>query len=337
MGMAPAPVFEFHSGFWVNLHHVLYEQARIREQRPTERSTSTLPPGNPKERDKDGLPATPGSLSAEEERGWNEALDYYVAVMARRDLLFDGEMVDIQNQLADRENCKDLSGRSGTGCAALLSPELVAALEKAAPVYRARWWAEHDQINRAWVAEVTPLVREYGRQLADQLTTVYRTDWPNGRIRVDVTHYAGLFGGYTSLDPLHITISGAEERNRGLAALEILLHQASHALGGEVREVLLREYRQRGKPIPRELWEAILFYTVGELMKRLPEIKEITAGRKNSEEATAAKRYGLQSRGWQNFHATLERHWKPYLEGVTHGAAAPDDFERALAHVVDSL
>ena len=26
--IAPLPVFEFHSGFWLNLHHTLYRQAR---------------------------------------------------------------------------------------------------------------------------------------------------------------------------------------------------------------------------------------------------------------------------------------------------------------------
>src|SRR5579864_2762613 len=26
---APLPVFEFHSGFWLNLHHTLYRQARL--------------------------------------------------------------------------------------------------------------------------------------------------------------------------------------------------------------------------------------------------------------------------------------------------------------------
>src|ERR1700710_607428 len=26
----PLPVFEFHSGFWVNLHHTLYQEAKFR-------------------------------------------------------------------------------------------------------------------------------------------------------------------------------------------------------------------------------------------------------------------------------------------------------------------
>ena len=33
-GYGPLPVFEFHSGFWVNLHQFLYHEARLRESTP---------------------------------------------------------------------------------------------------------------------------------------------------------------------------------------------------------------------------------------------------------------------------------------------------------------
>ncbi|MBI1750106.1 MAG: hypothetical protein HY234_02250 [Acidobacteria bacterium] len=329
----PYPIFEFHSGFWMNLHHALYEQARIREQRPTARpdqqNSSAETAMKTRVETTDGLPA-------EEERAWNEAVEYYATALARRDLLFEGEMVDIKNRLAELETCGDLSGRSEYRCAAGLRPELVTALERAAPVYRARWWKEHDRINRAWIAATEPLLREFGAKLAEQLATVYHGEWPNGKIRVDVCHYAGLVGGYTSLDPLHITISGADERNQGAAALGVLFSEGSHGLANGVRDALVREYRQRGKPIPRDLWHAILFYTTGEFVKRALSGKENAGGRKRGE-ATAADRYALSTRGWQNFQPVLDRQWKPYLEAVTRGRAGPDDFDRALAQVVATL
>ena len=36
-GYGPLPVFEFHSGFWVNLHHTLYSLARERKASGTEK------------------------------------------------------------------------------------------------------------------------------------------------------------------------------------------------------------------------------------------------------------------------------------------------------------
>ncbi len=177
---------------------------------------------------------------------------------------------------------------------------------------------------------------EHGAKLAEQLVAVYHAEWPSGLIRVDVSHYAGLAGGYTSLDPLHITLSGTDERNQGEAALAVLFYEASHGMAGGVRDTLVREYRQREKPIPRDLWHAILFYTTGEFVKRAYSGKEIPAGRKKGE-VPAADRYGLTTRGWQSFQPVIERHWKPYLDAVTHGRAGPDDLEHALIRMVASL
>jgi hypothetical protein len=326
--MGSYPVFEFHSGFWINLHHALYEEARIREQRPTARPEASATAAKKVEGE------NASELPADGKQAWQAAVDYYATAMARRDLLFDSEMVDIKNRLAELETCKDISGKSEYRCAAGLQPELIAALERAAPVYRARWWSEHDRINRAWIAATDLLVREYGAKLAEQLASVYHAEWPSGTIRVDVCHYAGLVGGYTSLDPLHITISGADERNQGPAALEALFHEASHGLAGGVRDALVREYRQRERPIPRDLWNAILFYTTGEFVRRDVAIKVSAAGSKRGD---TTDRYGLNTRGWQGFQAVIERHWKPYLDAVTRGRAGPDDLERALAQVVATL
>ncbi|MBI3484089.1 MAG: hypothetical protein HY012_02920 [Acidobacteria bacterium] len=325
------PVFEFHSGFWINLHHALYEQARVREQRPTARPEKLNAPSDGGK--KASGEATSGSPGAED-KAWNEAVEYYAATLARRDLLFDGEMVDIKNRLAELETCGDLSGKSEYRCAAGLRPELIAALERAAPWYRARWWSEHDRSNRAWIAATKPLALEFGGKLAEHLAAVYDAEWPSGIIRVDVCQYAGLVGGYTSLDPLHITISAADERNQGTAGLGELFHEASHGLATGVRDALVREYRLREKPIPRDLWNAILFYTTGEFVRRDVSGKESGAERKRSEQAD---RFGLVTRGWQNFQTVLERHWKPYLDALMRGRAGPDDFDRALAQVVASL
>ncbi len=317
------PVFEFHSGFWINLHHALYEEARIRAQRPTARPEVSATVA----KKMDGETST--DLQA-----WQESVDYYAATLARRDLLFDGEMVEINDRLAEVEACRDLSGKTEYRCITQLQPELIAALERAAPAYRARWWDEHDRINRAWIAATEPLVREYGAKLTEELANVYHAEWPSGKIRVDVCHYAGLVGGYTSLDPLHITISGADERNQGIAALGALFHEASHGLAGGVRDALVREYRLREKPIPRDLWNAILFYTTGEFLKRVVAAKENAAGRKYTD---STNRSTLTARGWQSFQPVIERHWKPYLDAVTRGRAGPDDFDRALAQVVATL
>jgi hypothetical protein len=322
---ASLPVFEFHSGFWINLHHFLYQQARVRK--------GSLSPAGQSEGP--GRPAAPALASTEaltlaERQAWTAALDYYARELADRDLLFNGDMVNINNRLAAMEVCADLSGRESHECASGLRQELIAAMENAAPVYRARWWLQQDRSNRAWVASAAPLVRQFGASLAQQLAATYHSDWPARRMRVDVVIYGGPFGAYTSLDPVHLTISSADPRNQGPAALEVLFHEASHALAGAVRDAIVRECRQLGKPIPRDLWHALLFYTTGEMVRRIFSAAEKPGGSSPGNYTPYAYRYGLYARGWTHYQRGLERYWQPYLDGKV-------EFDTALARLVANL
>ncbi len=306
------PVFEFHSGFWINLHHVLYEQARLRAERPTTRTSVR------RSNTQENLLSSE-TLSQQERKAWSEAVEIYAKSAAGHDLLFDTAMVLINNRLAEMADT-DTATSSG------FAPEMVAALERAAPVYRAHWWAEDDRANRAWIAGVAPLVERLGAQLARQLAGVYQANWPAENIRVDVGVYAGLFGAYTTLDPLHVTVSSRDPRNQGLAALEVLFHEASHGLAEPVRDAIARECHALDKPIPRELWHALLFYTTGEIVRRSLGPASGTPG----EYEPYAYREGLYVRDWQSYERALEQFWRPYLDGRV-------DFNTAVAHLVGHL
>src|SRR5882762_6419921 len=80
----PLPVFEFHSDFWVNLHHTLYQEAKFRtsttaqgsdRDKASSKNRPTLKSSNPK------APLTPA-----EQRAWDEALNYYSANYTDKDL-----------------------------------------------------------------------------------------------------------------------------------------------------------------------------------------------------------------------------------------------------------
>jgi hypothetical protein len=319
------PVFEFHSGFWINLHHFLYQQARIQEQESTSRGGGA---GNP--------PNTADSAAAlgansSQSADWAMALDYYAKNFAHRDLLIDDGMVMINDVLADLETCPDLSGKSSPSCASGLRPDMIETLERAAIVYHARWWSEHDRVNRAWIEAEAPLVRNMGGTLAAQLAAVYHSPWPRVPIRVDVVYYGGPFGAYTTLDPTHITLSSADSRNQGPSGFEILFHEASHALASSVEDGIVRECHAREIPVPRDLWHALLFYTTGEIVKRAFESPGAgkPAGTGGSY-TPYAYRNGLYQRGWQNYQRALETYWQPYLDGKTN-------FDRALVSLVAGL
>ena len=318
------PVFDFYSGFWINLHHVLYEQARLEASRPTTRSQPKQPDGAERR-----LPLD--ELSTAEKQAWSSAVTEYAQHWTSHDLLFDAEMVRIKDRLAETgdDESVQLSG---------LTPELIAPLARAAPVYRAHWWAEDDRTNRAWISSVAPMVEQLGAQLARELARVYRVEWPAGNIRVDVCAYAGLFGAYTTLDPLRVTVSSRDLRNQGESALEVLFHESSHALAEPVRDAIARDCKASNKPIPRDLWHALLFYTTGEIVRRnLAPVVGAGAAVEASKTPRApaayepyAYRQGLYVRDWQSYERALEQYWRPYLEG--HAS-----FDDAVARLVNQL
>jgi hypothetical protein len=329
-GYGPLPVFELHSGLWINLHHTLYHEARSR--------TSTAPPDKSAKPTGPTLNTAPGAKSAltpAEQRIWDDAVAYYVANYTAKDLLFSSELIQLKDQLGDFEDCDELSGRKRKFCDAGLPEKLTAVLEAAAPVYRAHLWPEHDRANRRWIMRVAPLVREQGVGLSERLADIYRARWPREKIRVDVTGYANGSGAYTTADPLRVTISSLDSRNQGAAALEVLFHEGSHGIAEPVQAAIIRECHQRDKAIPRDLWHALVFYTTGEVIRPVLGSSGAAAGDEDGGVPGGgytpyALREGLYQRGWNEYYKLLQRFWQPYLDGHS-------SFDDAIARMVSSL
>jgi hypothetical protein len=325
---SPLPVFELHSGFWVNLHHFLYLQARLLNGNTssTDNARGAAPPDEPA--------VSLLEFSAEEIKSWRAAVAFYAKDLARRDLLLNGDMETINNRLSEMEACADLQGKTSPLCKSGLQTDLVEALDRAATVYRAHWWPEQDRANREWIARVAPMVQQMGVELSAQLAEVYQRPWPAGRLRVDVVWYGGPYGAYTSLGPTHVTLSSHDVRNQGIYGFEVLFHEGSHALAGAVNEAIAREFRARDKPIPRDLWHALLFYTTGELVRRDLAYGTMTLttlqGTDPSNYQPYAARFGLYSGSWDRFRGMLDLYWRPYLDGRV-------SFETAVARLAAAL
>lgn len=295
----PAARFAFHSGAWLNLHHVLWGEA-------LRRST-------PDQGRKDAVPDEVGAagLAPEQARVWSAAIDVYVSRFADKDFTFDDEMIAINNQLARMDDAADVRGRG-------VPAEAADALAQAMPIYRARWWPEHDRANRAWIASAEAGVARHGEAMSRALARIYQSAWPAAPLRVDVVRYAGWSGAYTTLAPDRLTIASGDPRNQGMSALEILLHEASHAIVAPLRAALDRELAAQGKQA-RDLWHAALFFSVGDVVRRgVPGY------------VPYADRLGLYARAWPAYRAALGRAWAPYLAGRASFAAAVHDLVAAL-------
>lgn len=334
------PVFEFHSSFWVNLHHFLYHEARARMAAPeTVESVASRTDGPVLKQSGAGNAA----LTPAQQKAWDDAIAYYIANYAGKDLLVNIDLILLKNQLGDFEDCSELTGKKQVRCDAGLPGQIGPVLESVAPIYRARWWADQDRANRRWVLRVAPLVREQGVGLSERLADIYQTRWPKARIRVDVCAYANSGGAYTTLDPLRVTIASLDPRNQGAEAFEVLFHEASHSIALPVQAAINRECKQRDKPIPRNLWHALIFYTTGEvlrpIMKGPPEAPKEGGGGDGQKPMRLAPAkpsivpYELKDiltqRGWEEYHLLLVLYWQPYLDGRV-------SFEDAIAHLISA-
>jgi hypothetical protein len=292
--------FEFDSGFWINLHHFLYLQAVLAT--PGARNDGALAVQR-------AIPVR--EMTLKQRAAWDKALAYY-RQFGSSDALRDRELIKANYELSDAGNNQSLAGRD-------LPPELIAALEQAAPVYRTLWWNEQDRQNRNWIEAASRLVHKYGQTLADRIALIYRTPWPAEKIPVEVVSYANWAGAYTTLNSTLITVSSLPA-DQGDAELETLFHEASHALIDGVSRAISQQCRTQGVVLkPPTLWHAVIFYTTGELVKELiPGYDPL------------ADRSGLWKRAWPMYIGPLENDWQPYLDGKL-------SFNSAVANLVKDI
>lgn len=268
----------FHNSFWMSLHQTLIDDA----SRSTPRDLS--------------------SWTADERTAWNESVAEYRTAGGKGDITFSKPMT------ATTEAIASIADDAREAPAAPLAK----ALQRAAAAYDAHGWASDEKVNRFFIAYASALVREEGETLVRRHEAVYHATWPK-RILVYVTPSAGPFGAYTFSGGLGTitTMASREEGYQGFRALEMLLHESSHAIvypnRGPVADAIDRTVKAHGVTPPRNLWHAILFATSGELTRQLLNDRGVTNFVPSSTDMFA--------RVWPSFRDPIAKYWVPYLNG----------------------
>lgn len=282
---AAAPMrFEFHSAFLMNLHHFLVDAAR-----------------HPRRIDTTAWSAPP---TADERAAMHEAVAFYTSTFGQRDLLFDDGLRDIRHALARAD---DASRRAdGLG----LPPALAAVLDRAAPAYARCLWASHDRVNRDWIARVQALEARHGAQIQPRLERIFESRFP-AAIRDDVVFTTGTFtGAYTDEPPPQTVLPASWDEYGGLAALEMIWHEAAHAGPSDRLERLIEDdARAAHRPVPANLWHAALFEAVG------TTVAEVLARDGVAGYVEYAGKNGVYRRAWPQYVPLLRDDWTPWVEG----------------------
>jgi hypothetical protein len=288
--------FEFHSAFWINLHHYLHALARPAGALPNE---------------------IPVNATAGERQQWTGAVDFYTAQFGKRSLLFDEKLVGIKQALT-------AAGSSDRLPETTLAPDHRAALDAAAPIYRKHWWTDHDAANRRFIDALQPLLKQHGGPIASRLAASFDAAWPSAPMRVDLVHDAGPPGNaYTISEPTLITIGAGDSRHQGLAALELVFHEASHRWDAVLMKDVEDVARDLERRAPPGLWHGLLFYNAGVITTDAL----VTAGVSDYEMYMSAQRT-FDFPGW---HQAIARHWPLYLAGSISRREATSRIVRELA------
>ena len=290
-------MFVFQNNFWLNLHQFL--RGEIYRRR-------VPPPG-----------IDPASLSDADRAAWMSALEVYTDV-AKGDLVFDESATRIASALATT------TGDEARLPDGLIDARTTAALNAAAPIYRARLWPARQRDNDAWNAAAKALVDRHGAVMASALAAAYHVTWPDLPYLVEAVGEIGPASAVTHRGPTGfaalIQPSTASLRNRSDRPLELLFHEAMHtsAGGGRLTEMIEAESARQQLAAPDNLWHFTIMFTSGRIARRVLA----NAGRPG---------YTSYFESYDQLPAIVrtafERDWQPYLDGKK-------TFEQALHDLV---
>lgn len=278
--------FTFHSNFWVNLHHFLYQQAKNKYVAKQYAVPERAILANLKEKDK---------------AAYEQAIAYYKKSILNRSY-FNRQSIDTKSLLIQNKSTKKLRKKG-------LDQSLSKVLNKFAPVYKKHFWPLHHQANSKTIQTYLPKIQKFESDAFHLISTWGQNSWPQQKIRVDISKFANWAGAYTTNKPTIVTISSVDKRHQGSLFLEILFHEASHSIISGRRYAVATAIKEAAQVLdtkaPRGLWHYILFYFAGKATQ-----KQLKAEGNSHRLYMQGRRLVLP----QNF-ALMEKSFAPYFAG----------------------
>lgn len=280
------------------MHHFLYVLGRAQNK---ERDATRAAVANALPEQDQGFT----KLSTKEQTIWRETVNFYAIGISRKDLVFDDPLPGVTNALATAGDGKTLSGLE-------IDPEIAAALQHAAPIYRKAWWKKHHEANRRWRKSIETLLDRHGAAVLAFITNAYKLEWPATGFPVHVSGYANWAGAYSTSGNL-LVLSSQSPDLQELHGLETIFHEGMHQWDDQVFEELRAQANKLNKFFPRGLDHALIFYTAGEAVRHVIDPRRKKSG--GSGYVPYGEQFGIWQRGLGSFKQPLDEIWRPYLNG----------------------
>lgn len=286
--LAESDRFTFHSNFWINMHHFLYQQAKNRRvaRKYAQQEREILE-----------------QLSQKMKRPYDEAIAYYQKNIIDKPLTFNGELIANRNALILNKSQTRLTGKQ-------LNKSLKQVLNKFAPIYKKHFWKIHHQANQKIIKTYLPTIKKFENEVFRLLAKWAQNPWKKGKIRVDLTKFANWAGAYTTNGPTIVTLSSVDNRHQGSLFIEILFHEPSHSIISSRRYAVAKTINEvttaANKKAPRVFWHYVLFYFAGK------------ATQMQYQKMDKPHQLYMQSRLVSPFNfALMEKYFTPYFDDKT--------------------
>ncbi|AGY58009.1 hypothetical protein [Gloeobacter kilaueensis] len=293
------PFFSFHSGFWLSLHHFLYQHGEYRKFL----SNSTLP-GTRAAAYRKAL-AEIDLLPLSHRRIWNSTVAEYQDHWAGKDLLFDDSLFGTKMVLIATPDSQPPQKIA-------LPENLHTALTTAAPIYRKTWWPTHMRQSRLWVSKLMPGLKKYGPTIQKRLVSLYQQPRPTkGQVPIELVPYARRFNAYTTTEPTVIVLSTGPGDISGWAALETVFHEVSHGIlsdEGPILTAFANLCKAKNAPVPEGFEHALIFYTTSEVVRQ-------ELARDGIAYSPFWNQDFYERVGWSNYDRVLKAFWQSYIDG----------------------
>jgi len=283
--------------FWLNLHHYLYVLGRARNGVPDAKEPAVA---SAPDDEKQGL----ARLTDEEQRAWSSAVDTYAKGLSQQTSMFQNPLARLTISLAK-------TGDVPAFPATAWQQNDRATLEAAAPIYRKGWWTRHRTMNEAYIADLQRTIERDGPAIAAFLSRAYGLEWPERPYPTHVVAYAIWQGAFSYTGRLMILSSNPYPENQKWYPMESVFHESMHQWDDRVVVLLRTQAEARGVIVPPDLSHALVFYTVGEAVRRLhpehvPMLDALDVWPKNLSGARVPVK---------RLQPALQSIWKPYLDG----------------------
>ncbi len=250
--LANTNYFKFHSNFWINLHHFLYQKAKGSQ-------ISKLQEDGLEFLDIGEEPIIDG-LSNNDHEVLSNAILYYKQNLIQTSL---SRMGNLRDWLQDQSDYQLLEPFDST--------QLTSILNSVSGIYRQNLWSIHHKQNQIVIQQHVEVIRNIEDETIDRLEDMAGYEWPDRKVRIDLTAYANWAGAYTPSGPdPQVYISTLDPGSFETFFIETVFHEGTHLLFSResaFRSEIFFMSKEKGIDFPRSLWHASQFYLTGRLVQ----------------------------------------------------------------------